>query len=88
MKQEKCHLLKSVSFIAGRDINLDVLRVNGYRNFCNKLWNATKFALMNIGKDFKPYESLKVLQEKVWVFLSVHNIYCNKILKPLKILRV
>lgn len=47
----------------GRDINLDVLRIQGYRHFCNKLWNATRFAMRNgLGNDFKPQESLDFLR--------------------------
>ena len=38
----------------GRDINLDIKKVVAYRHWCNKLWNAIKFAMKNLGDDFTP----------------------------------
>jgi valyl-tRNA synthetase len=42
----------------GRDVKLAIGRVSGYRNFLNKIWNATRFALMRVG-----HEPLKSIDE-------------------------
>lgn len=43
-----------LSYMIQNSINLDVQRVVGYRQFCNKLWNIVKFALTNLPESFVP----------------------------------
>jgi len=43
----------------GRDINLEILRVEGYRKFCNKIFNATKFAMLKFDANFIPEPTAK-----------------------------
>jgi valyl-tRNA synthetase len=52
----------------GRDIRFDMSRLEGYRNFCNKLWNATRFVLMHIeGHELQPatHSTLSVIDQ--WI---------------------
>jgi valyl-tRNA synthetase len=54
-----------------RDINLDISRVQGYRQFCNKLFNVLKFSLTNL-KDFAPNTSTPSLIDS-WMLSRLSN---------------
>lgn len=49
--------------LQGKSINLDVKRVIGYRQFCNKIWNTVRFALNLFTPEFK-LTSILELKEK------------------------
>jgi len=39
---------------SGKDINLNVMQIYGYRTFCNKIWNAIRLVMKQIGTEYKP----------------------------------
>ena len=60
----------------GRDIRLDSGRIDGYRNFCNKLWNAARFVLLNTeGHDNGLNDKVcQHTQTDIWITSRLHQI--------------
>eukprot|EP00798_Chlamydomonas_sp_ICE-L_P023645 gene23645-9174_t len=68
----------ALRFALGRDINLDIKRVVAYRHWCNKLWNAIKFAMMNLPDGFVPPAADKLDVSKMplasqWILSRTNN---------------
>lgn len=60
----------------GRDINWDMKRLEGYRNFCNKLWNASRFALMNV-QDYLGEGEIELSLADRWILAEFNNTVQN-----------
>ncbi|WXU00015.1 MAG: Valine--tRNA ligase [Catillopecten margaritatus gill symbiont] len=70
----------------GRDIKFDLKRVEGYRNFCNKLWNASRFVLMNLeGESIDTKAKLSTADEWILSRLQDTKIKVEKHLKDYRL---
>jgi len=62
--------------IQGRNINLDIKRIIGYRTFGNKIWNGFKFSMMQFGEGYKPdldLKSQKLSFMDKWIMHRLHE---------------
>ncbi len=60
----------TVLAVPGRDIYLSTDRVAGYRDFCNKIWNAARFVLMNVGGKRRKPEKNELSWADSWILHS------------------
>ncbi|MBU1163709.1 MAG: valine--tRNA ligase, partial [Proteobacteria bacterium] len=61
----------------GRDIKMSEKRVEGYRNFVNKLWNAARFALMHLDKNYDKIESNQLSLPDRWILSRLNTVTEN-----------
>ncbi len=58
----------------GRDIKMSEKRVEGYRHFINKLWNAARFALMHIDKGYEPITRVPENLPDRWILARLNQV--------------
>ncbi len=58
----------------GRDIKMSEKRVEGYRHFINKLWNASRFALMHLKKGYDSIENEHLSLADRWILSRLHRV--------------
>ena len=57
----------------GRNVNFDIKRCEGYRNFCNKLWNASRFVMMNLTIDKNELPEKLEIEDK-WILSKLNDL--------------
>jgi len=61
----------------GRDIKMSAERIEGYRNFANKIWNASRFVMMNLEEGFVPNSDIVVTESSLadrWIVSRLNTV--------------
>jgi valyl-tRNA synthetase len=61
----------------GRDIKMSAERIEGYRNFANKIWNASRFVMMNLDEGFTPNNEILVRESSLadrWIVSRLNTV--------------
>ncbi|WP_306303929.1 valine--tRNA ligase [Desulfosarcina cetonica] len=58
----------------GRDVKMSEKRVEGYRHFINKLWNAARFALMHLDKGYDAIDTANISLQDRWIISRLNRV--------------